>query len=166
MTGRGNLLSLFKQKNEASEVSLSSGDQAKDSGLDVDQTLSSGENRRVVKDTVGGDLASALQNVNITIGRGRGRGLAHLLESCKATSQLIPSVNSAASASSEGFVNDTTSGNLNKSSDNAPSNQSVSKISNPDVSPSELYLPRAIYGKNGKHAYNNSKIFRKFVYFM
>lgn len=151
MSGRGNLLSLFKQKNEASEVSLSSGDQAKDSGLDVDQTLSSGEYRRVARDTVGSDLASALQNVNITIGlgRGRARGLAQLLESCKAPSQLIPSLNSAASASSEGFVNDTASGNFNKSADNAPSNQTVSKISSPDVPPSELYLPEAIYGKNG-----------------
>ncbi|XP_064551411.1 protein argonaute-3 isoform X2 [Drosophila montana] len=85
MSGRGNLLSLFHKKTETSEISSSSGEHARDSGLDADQSVSSGEYRRIERENIASELASTFQNVNISIGRGR----ANLLHSFQSESQQL-----------------------------------------------------------------------------
>ncbi|XP_030569875.1 protein argonaute-3 [Drosophila novamexicana] len=85
MSGRGNLLSLFHKKTETSNGSSSSGEHAKDSGLDATQSVSSGEYRRIARDDIASELASTIQNVSISIGRGR----ANLLQSFKNESQQL-----------------------------------------------------------------------------
>lgn len=75
MSGRGNLLSLFHKATDVSELSVSSGELGKDSGLDVEHSVSSGEYRRIARNEISKDLASAFETVNVSMGRGRGNFL-------------------------------------------------------------------------------------------
>ncbi|KAM8716535.1 hypothetical protein ACLKA7_003416 [Drosophila subpalustris] len=142
MSGRGSLLSLFKKKIEPSEASSSSGDQAKDSGLDADQTVSSGEYRRVARDNIASDLETSVQNTSISIGRGCGRG--KFLDSFKALSQPL-----SATGSSDSFLSEVSSSNLKSQTDSAPADQTVSEKSSPNIPASELFLPDNVYGTKG-----------------
>ncbi|KAL7740891.1 hypothetical protein ACLKA6_014053 [Drosophila palustris] len=142
MSGRGSLLSLFKKKIEPSEASSSSGDQAKDSGLDADRTVSSGEYRRVARDNIASDLETSVQNTSISIGRGCGRG--KFLDSFKALSQPL-----SATGSSDSFLSEESSSNLKSQTDSAPADQTVSEKSSPNIPASELFLPDNIYGTKG-----------------
>lgn len=83
MSGRGNLLSLFHKATDASEPSISSGEIGKDSGLDLEHSLSSGEYRRIGRNEISKDLTSAFEKVNVSMGRGR----ANLLQCFKCNSQ-------------------------------------------------------------------------------
>ncbi|XP_034472426.1 protein argonaute-3 [Drosophila innubila] len=143
MSGRGSLLSLFKKKIEPSEVSSSSGELAKDSGVDADQTVSSAEYRRVARDNNASELESSLQNVSISIGRGHGRGRGQFLESFKTRSQPL-----SATGSTDSFPSDLSSSNLNTPTDN----KNVSENINPNVPVKELFLPENVYGSNGTQA--------------
>lgn len=64
MSGRGNLLSLFKKKSINSDISSSSDGHEVDSGLDVQQSNSS-------KTSGESSLLTTLENINISAGRGR-----------------------------------------------------------------------------------------------
>ncbi|KAH8338660.1 hypothetical protein KR074_012446 [Drosophila pseudoananassae] len=72
MSGRGNLLSLFKKKSQNSDNSSSSDGHEVDSGLDVHQSNSS-------KTSGDSSLLTALENINISVGRGRAQ-LIHSLQ--------------------------------------------------------------------------------------
>lgn len=85
MSGRGNLLSLFHKGTDASEPSISSGEIGKDSGLDLEHSLSSGEFRRIGRNEISRDLTSAFVKVNVSMGRGR----ANFLQCFKCNSQSL-----------------------------------------------------------------------------
>ncbi|KMZ01324.1 protein argonaute-3 [Drosophila simulans] len=72
MSGRGNLLSLFNKNARNMEKSISSEDHEIDSGLDFDNSGSSGE-RLLSGHNIETDLITTLQNVNISVGRGRAK---------------------------------------------------------------------------------------------
>lgn len=72
MSGRGNLLNLFKKKSLSSEISSSSDGHEVDSGLDLHQSNSS-------KASGESSLLTTLENINISDGRGRAQ-LIHSLQ--------------------------------------------------------------------------------------
>ncbi|XP_051862423.1 protein argonaute-3-like isoform X1 [Drosophila albomicans] len=145
MSGRGSLLSLFKKKDEPSEISASIGDQIKDSGLDANQSLSSGEYRRVARDNVASELATSFQNVNISVGRGRGRG--HFLQTIMAGGiQPVESINTI--GSSEGIDMGATSSKFEVSVEKSGSdhNQNLVADAKTCITKPGLFLPNQIYG--------------------
>ncbi|XP_060666296.1 protein argonaute-3-like [Drosophila nasuta] len=148
MTGRGNLLALFKKKDEPSEISASIGDQTKDSGLDADQSLSSGEYRRVARDNVASELATSFQNVNISVGRGRGRG--HFLQTFMAGG-IQPVESISTTGSSEGIDMGATSSKFEVSVEKAGSdhNQNLVADAKTCITKPGLFLPNQIYGVKG-----------------
>ncbi|KRF98919.1 uncharacterized protein Dwil_GK20297, partial [Drosophila willistoni] len=85
MSGRGNLLSLFNKKTDASVISYSSGDHAKDSGLDVDQSISSGDYYRLAREEIANEVSITFKNVNVSFGRGR----AQLLQNFQTDGQQL-----------------------------------------------------------------------------
>ncbi|XP_068143440.1 protein argonaute-3 [Drosophila tropicalis] len=85
MSGRGNLLSLFTNKTDASVFSSSSGEHAKDSGLDVDQSISSGDYFRLAREEIANEVSVTFKNVNVSFGRGR----AQLLENFQTDEQQL-----------------------------------------------------------------------------
>ncbi|ALC39198.1 AGO3 [Drosophila busckii] len=123
MSGRGNLLSLFK-KTGASAASTSSGEQAKDSGLDGDLSLSSLE---AGQENIPHELAADLQNIKISKGRGRAR----LLESFKSSTQL----GNVASVGASSLV--------------VQEKPKEAIHHKPTISSSGLYFPEKVYGSTG-----------------
>lgn len=101
MSGRGNLLSLFHKGNDASEPSISSGEIGKDSGLDLEHSLSSGEYRRIGRNEISRDLTSAFEKVNVSMGRGR----ANFLQCFKCNSQSSENNKQSFSSNQIGFAN-------------------------------------------------------------
>ncbi|KAH8262836.1 hypothetical protein KR044_000811 [Drosophila immigrans] len=151
MSGRGNLLSLFKKKDEASETSAGSVDRTKDSGLDGDQSLSSAEYRRIARDNVASELSTAFQNVvNVSSGRGRGRG--QFLQSFLAGgAQPLADINTT--SSSEGICSDAPLNKLETSVEKAASghNQNIAANVKTCIPTPGLFLPNQIYGTKGNH---------------
>ncbi|KAH8377177.1 hypothetical protein KR093_003884 [Drosophila rubida] len=147
MSGRGNFLSLFKKKDEASVTSDGSCDHSKDSGLDADQSASSGEYRRVARDNVVSELSTAFQNVvNVSIGRGLGRG--NFLQSFLAGVQPAAGINKS---TPEGIGNDEPSTKLEISMQNPTLDDNQNTTANEKIcipSPG-FFLPNEIYGIKG-----------------
>ncbi|XP_015025392.2 protein argonaute-3 isoform X3 [Drosophila virilis] len=139
MPGRGNLLSLFHKETETSEVSSSSGEHAKDSGLDADQSVSSGEYRRIARDDIASELASTIQNVSISIGRGR----ANFLQSFQNESQQLKNEKETSTFSK---LLDDSPGQKKAKNSAFTYGRSEIKINN---SMDGLFCPSTIYGTKG-----------------
>ncbi|XP_039233280.1 protein argonaute-3 isoform X2 [Drosophila yakuba] len=85
MSGRGNLLSLFNNNARNMEISNSSEDYEIDSGLDFENSETSGE-CFLSGHNIETDLITTLQHVNISVGRGRAK-LIHTLKKDRPTSE-------------------------------------------------------------------------------
>ncbi|XP_050746167.1 protein argonaute-3 isoform X2 [Drosophila biarmipes] len=129
MSGRGNLLSLFRKQAHTSIISSSSDDP--DSGLDVDHSGASGESFRLGKN-IETDLITTLQNLNISVGRGRAQ-LLHTLKNDNPT--LTKKVPFECQDSKN-------------SKDSLSENSKLPRFK-PNTSRNDLYYPNVVHGSRG-----------------
>lgn len=146
MSGRGNLLSLFQKAVDASDLSESSGELGKDSGLDVEHSVSSGEYRRIATNEISKDLASAFETVNVSMGRGRG----NFLQCFKCEVQSANKENPPPSfPSTQKIVTNIDAKKIDKPEERAASNNSRT----------ELFCPKVTQGIKGIQIHDFVRMF-------